>query len=252
MNQTLMIVTFRKDFEYLRYCLRSIKKFASGWNDIVIVVPGVDFDLCVDMVRKEVDELPISVRCGDEWPGKGFLWHEMVIMRADEWCSRSGIIFHLDADCVFTEPVTPAEYVTDGKPRLLYESFVSMNKKGIDECNKWQTCVQECLPFDVMYETMRAHPEVYRRELYPRARELVEQKTGLKFDDWMRAGKNDFPQDRCEHNTLGNVALQCFADQYDLYNLEHKPWPHMKIHQGWPHLGMRDCDMEVFKKIGVA
>lgn len=251
MNHTIFVVTYRKDFEYLRYCLLAYEKFADGFEELVLVVPGYDFDAAVELVRKTVTK-PVAVRSGEEWPNRGMLWAMTQKCRADEWCPRADIIFHIDADCVFTEPVTPLEYVKDGKPILLYESFVSLNKKGIDECNKWQVCTQACLPFDVLHETMRRHPEVYHRNLYARTRELVEQKTGRRFDDYVQGQTNSFPQTYCEHVTLGNVAIQCFADQYELYNLEHKPWPTQKLHQGWTHNGMRDVDMAVFKRIGIA
>lgn len=248
MNSTIFIVSYRKDFPYLRYSLRSITKYAKGF-DTVLLVPNQDFDTAVDLVRQECP--PCVVRSGDEWPGKGMLWHLAQVMRSDEHCPDADLIFHFDSDCAFIEPVTPETYMVDGEPRLIYESFASMNAKGIDECNKWQVCTQACLPFDVLYETMRMHPEVYWRDLYPLARKLVEQKVNRPIDEHIADGPNSFPQQFCEYNTLGNVALQCCPDRYYLWNLEHQPWPAKKHHQGWGHNGMRTEDMEAFKKAGL-
>lgn len=249
MNATIFIVTYKKDFPYLKYCLRSIEKYAGSFDGVVLLVPGIDFEDATRLVRENCPRA--SLKTGDEWPGKGFLWHESQIMWSDVNCPQAELIFHMDADCVWTEPVKPEDYLRDGKPRLIYESFESMNKKGIDECNKWQVCTQECLPFDVLYETMRQHPEIYWRRLYPAARMMIERKVGEKMDDWLKKQRNEFPQTFCEFNTLGNVALQCFSDSYWLYNLEREEWPAKKLHQGWGHNGMRTEDMEVFRKAGL-
>lgn len=248
MTHTIFIVTYHGDFRYLVYCLKSIAKFATGF-DTVLQVPGTDFDEAVRIVRGT--HPACAVRCGDEWPEKGMLYHMSVIMHSDEWCPKSDVIYHLDADCIFTEPVSPADYTEDGKPVLIYESFNSMRRKGITETDKWQVCTQKCLPFDVNYETMRRHPEVYRRELYPKARALVEEKVGMPIDEYIKSGPNAFPQLFCEHNTLGNVALQCFAKDYSLFNLEHREWPPNKVRQAWSHREPTQEDMDAFKKAGL-
>lgn len=247
MKSSILIVSYRKDFPYLRYCLRSITKYAKGF-DTVLLVPNQDFDTAVDLVRQECP--PCVVRSGDEWPGKGMLWHMAQEMRAEEHC-QGDFIMHMDADCAFMEPVNPESFFVFGKPMLLFESFASMNRKGIDECNKWQVAAQDCLPFKVEHETMRMPCMMYHRALYARARQIVEQKMNLPFDEWMKAGRNEFPQDRVEYNTLGNVAIHEFASDYYLWDLETHPWPPKRVHQGWGHNGMRTEDMEAFKKAGL-
>lgn len=251
MNSEIFIVSCRKHFNYLTYCLRSLAKFATGF-EVKIVVPNEDFDRAVDMTREHPGQ-PFCVGTEHEWPGKGMLWAMTQKCRADEWCPKADVIFHVDSDCVFTEPVTPETYMQDGKPILLYESFHSLCKvKGHMEVWRWKDATEICLPFGIQWETMRCHPEVYHRDLYAKTRALVEQKTGRKFDDYLQEQRNEFPQSFCEFNTLGNVAIQCFADQYHLVNLEHEPWPKQRLRQAWSHREPTQEDMETFLKLGLA
>lgn len=250
MNHTIFVVTYRKDFEYLKYCLKSYEKFCDGYEDLVLVVPGYDFDAAVELARQNVNK-PVAVRSGEEWPNRGMLWAMTQKCRADEWCPRADIIHHIDADCVFTEPVTPLEYMRDGKPLLLYESFVSLNKKGIYECDKWKVATEACLPFGIERECMRCHPEVYQRDVYAMTRRLVEQKTGKPFDEYVGSGPNSYPQQFCEHNALGNVALHCFPERYSAYNLEHEPWRKQKLRQAWSHRAPTPDDLKLWQELGL-
>lgn len=248
MNTEILIVSYKRDFRYLKYCLRSIAKFATGFSTR-LVVPNQDFEEAVELARHH--DPNACVVSGDEWPGKGMLWHMYVIMCADEWCPTADVICHMDSDCVFMEPVTPDEYVKNGKPLLLYESFASLGPKA-EEIMKWQVCTRNNLPFEPLYETMRRHPEVYGRKLYARARTLMQQKTGKTVEQYMREQVNEFPQTFCEHVTLGNVAIHEFPDDYEFYDLAKNPWPKSKLHQGWSHREPTSEDKDLWHVIGVA
>ena len=143
------------------------------------------------------------------------LWHEAQIMYADQCCPSADFIAHIDPDCVFTAPVTPETYIKNGKPILCYERFsnIVLRHPGIAT---WQNCTTNCLPFPVVYETMRHHPEVYHRGLYAIARQQMWKKTGQYVKDYIRSCRNEFPQTFCEFVTLGNVAMHLFPELYEL------------------------------------
>lgn len=248
MKHEIMIVSYRRDFRYLKYCLRSIAKFATGFS-VRLVVPDQDFDEAVTFIRENAPSLG-SISTGDEWPRKGMLWHMYCIMRADWWCPTADIIYHVDSDCVFTEPVTPEDYLVNGKPILLYESFASLIPK-CEEIKRWQECTRNNLPFEPLYETMRQHPEVYCRRLYERARLLIVQKVGEPLDSYLKKQRNEFPQTFCEHVTLGNVAIHEFPDDYHFHDLATQPWPKSKLRQAWSHREPTTEDLEVFQKLGL-
>lgn len=223
MKCEIFICTFRRDFEYLKWCLRSIKKFATGFSGVTVVVPEDDRALLSDLISAEcIDNMLISSLYGPEWPGQGFLWHEYLIMNADVYLQGFAYgelthICHLDADCVFTEPVTPERFFRDGKPILRYQPFVEKIAREPNIKN-WQMAANNCLPFNVVDETMCGHPEVYHVGLYRVVRDLIEQKTGMPLDAYMKTCKNDFPQTFAEFPTLGAVAMRVFPEFYYLHH----------------------------------
>jgi hypothetical protein len=182
--------------------------------------------------------MPERICIGDEWPGKGMLWHMAQIMRADQWCPDADFILHTDSDCLFTEPVTPDDYFVDGRPILYYEKFSSLTKKHPD-VGVWQEVTQNCLPFPVLYETMRRHPAVHQHNVYSEARGLIVTKTKQPVDDYIKSCREEYPNGFCEFVTLGNVVmhLEHLRKQYHLVDTaEFKDgWPPQKICQFWSH-----------------
>jgi len=237
MTADILIVTYAKDFPYLRYCLRSILKFAKGFNAVRICVPHEH----VDEARAIVEgvggkDYPMLVNGYAERVDKGMLWHMRQIMYADQW-SSADIIGHLDSDCVFDAPVSPeADWLTpEGKIILRYEPFGSICKRH-DVLERWQSCTQKILPFPVKHETMRGHPEVYHRTTYPLARELIERKVNIRIDEYILSCENTFPQTFCEHVTLGNVALEKQPEKYHgVQQTSDCPTPDNKVFQAWSH-----------------
>lgn len=222
LNCEIFIVSCAKHFPWLEYCLKSIEKYATGFSDVTIVIPESDLG----------KGLPIGrfFRAEREWDGKGFLWHMAQVMRADEWCPEADFILHIDSDCVFSEPVTPDDYIIDGKPVLYHERFASIGKKHPDVL-RWQQVVQSCVTFKVTQETMRRHPAVHRRENYGQSRFEIRAKTKMPWDEYIKSCRNEFPQGFCEYVTLGNVAMRYFPTEYHFVDMEHTAWPKQKIVQ---------------------
>lgn len=239
MKTSIFIVTYAPDYDYLIYCLRSIEKYCRNFHEVAILVPNEDLNELKEMVASIPGSSGIPFRClgGYEWPEKGMCWHMCQIARADEWCPDADFIVHTDPDCVFTAPVTPETFIINGKPILQYESFESIGARhpGV---NIWQNVTQNCLPFEVKYETMRQHGFTGRRDLYPKTRALVETKTGVRFDDYVKGCDNAYPQSWCEFVTLGNVIMKHFSYDYTLVNRALQTNPDLGLYpifQGWSH-----------------
>lgn len=233
----IFIVSFKGHYPWLNFALQSIGRFASGFNLTRVLVPLGQEDELHQMLNT-IPNRPanLTVCAGNEWPDKGMLWHMAQIMRADEWCPGADFILHTDSDCLFTEPVTPEDYFVDGKPVLYYEKFASIIKKH-PEVGLWKEVTQGCLPFSVKYETMRRHPAVHPPHVYRKAVEQIQMKTGKPMDEYISSCRNEFPNGFCEFNTLGNVAMEFYPEQYHLVNTaEFKDgWPLQKICQFWTH-----------------
>jgi hypothetical protein len=260
MNTEIFLCTHAKDFPWLKYCLRSIAKFATGFAGVTIVVPLADFLLLQTLVEETVPDLGFHVQCftGEEWPGLGMLWHMNEIMHADCYCPGADFIAHLDPDCVFTAPVSPATFMVSSpstlnhqpstlqqQPILRFEKFSIIGLRH-PPVLRWQECTARCLPFPVENETMRCHPSVYHRALYAAARNQMVLKTGQPVPAYIRSCQNTFPQGFCEFVTLGNVALQLFRHLYfPIEQLNDHVIPSNHLQQFWSH-GALDQPQPIF------
>lgn len=248
MNVSLLIVTYRRDFPYLKYCLRSIATFADGF-DPVLVVPNQHFDEAVALTRENCFNCRVS--SGEEWEGKGFLWHEAQIVRADEWCPKADLIAHMDADCIFTEKCTPDAYMHDGKPVMIYASYDWLFKQQANLMN-WKVAAQNALGFEVENEFMRRHPSIHIPEAYKKTREMIEDHHRKPLDEYIKEQKNTFPQTFAEFPTIGAVAWKFFNEKYQWINQETEPWPHNPMRQAWSHREPTAEDMAEFRRLGIA
>jgi len=201
----ILIVTFKRDMEFLRYCLLSIAKYATDFSVVTLVVPQTERGL-YDWT------LPQAKVCYfDEPPGKGMLAHEREIMRADEWCPNARYILHLDADCMFWNPTTPADFLRDGKAFNRREAYSNI---GNPNRHIWSRCVDKFVGVEPRYDYMLRHPQVHIREVYAKARSEIERHTARVWDTQIMAGQNTFPQTFAEFPTLGAIADKFFHEFY--------------------------------------
>lgn len=201
----ILIVTHAKDLEFLRYCVRGLQRFSGGFGGITVAVPEGE--------RGNYTWLPSYFRMAYyvDKPGKGMLQHLVMKCRADELCPDADMILHLDADCMPWEDFSPNDYKPWNKPLLVRERYaVLLNPNR----RNWQKTVLNATGLVPAFETMVRHPQIHLREVYRRTRELVQKHTGREFDDYVTSGPNHFPQEFCEFNTLGAVALMEFGSQY--------------------------------------
>lgn len=240
MKTSLFISTFKRDFCYLKYCVRSINKFCRGFHEVVIQFPDTDWAEFTSVIGPEImaqDNVKYVPIAGKEWPGKGMLWHEHEIVNADRHCRGADFIGHFDSDAIFTDHVTPDTFLKDGKPYLQYEYFEIIGKRHPGVLN-WKTASEACLPFDILYETMRGLPHFYELNTYEMTRDLMMQKTKMDVGEYIRGCRNEYPQTFCEHVTLGNVAIHCFASDYELIEQSRNPNPDVSrwpVIQCWSH-----------------
>lgn len=211
MNCEFLCVTFRRDLEYTRYMLRSLKKFATGFTGITLAVPDEDYVLFLPFT-KEFLEIPVKVIPYQDVPGKGMLQHMVKVCEADLLCHDADVIFHFDADRCFKEPVTPADYMAGEKPVLLYDPYSTMKDVGR---LRWKSGVEGALGGVSEWEIMARLPLAYKRNLYATLREKVTAHTGEDWKVLALKGPNAFPQVHWpEFNILGETAKRFHPDEY--------------------------------------
>ena len=202
----IMIVTYAKDMEFLRYCLKSIRQFAHGFAGVTLVVP--------EQERGQYDWVKgAEVRYFHEETGKGMLAHEREICRADLHCPNADFIVHVDADCIFFRPVTPAAYVTGERALVMHEPYTKITNPNR---HLWKHAVKRAVGIEPTSDFMLRHPNAHPRETYAATRDLVTAHTGREFGEFMLDGPNTFPHRVAEFPMLGTVGTTLFPDRYTL------------------------------------
>ena len=257
MNTEILIISCAKHFNHLIYALRSISKFARGFSAVRLVIPRCDIDVFGSSVWAGVQWAdgapPIIVDGFDEWPNQGMLHHMHIIMHSDQYCSDADIIMHFDSDWVFTESVTPDDFLVDGKPLIMYGTFDWLVNHVQGNLKMWKDATENAIGRPVTIETMRWPRLLFWRDLYPEARAEIESHTGKNMVEFMRAQRNEFPQSFCEYVTLGNVAWRLFRDKYAWRDQQTQGFPEpWKVHQAWSHADPSPENMDLYRKLGIA
>ena len=206
MKVSILIVTYARDLPFAWYALRSIDKFATGFHSLTVVVPNQDVPAFAAIAGNA------HVVGFNERPFKGMLHHQVMICRADELCPGADAILHMDADCLFTEPVTPDDYIHDGKLVMLYQPYEEF--RDWNNRYSWKKCVRDATGIDPDLETMCRHPSIHIREVYPKVRELITEHVHGDWQEYVLSCRNEYPQTFAEFPTIGAVALKYFHDCY--------------------------------------
>ncbi len=257
MKTELLLISCAKHFNHLIYALRSIEKFARGFSAIRVVIPRVDMDRFSTEISGNIKQEPgsssVIVDGFDEWPGQGMLHHMHIIMHSDQYCPEADVVMHFDSDWTFTEPVTPDDFMVNGKPLIVYGSFDWLVNQVQGNLKMWQDATVNAIGEPVPIETMRWPRLLYWKELYPAARAVIEAHTGKGMVEFMREQRNEYPQTFCEYVTLGNVAWRFHKERYSWRDQQTQgfiePW---KIYQSWSHEPPTTANLELYRKLGIA
>lgn len=218
MKTSIFIRTYAKDAPWLAYCLRSLRKFAIGFNEIVVAYPKGE-----SAAFAEVDFT--GVRCTEINPSRcpGYIDQQISKVFADGYCTGECIL-HLDSDCIAKEPFFANQFVSGGRPMLIYRPWDSV---GDAIC--WKEPTQKALAREPAYEFMACLPIIYRRETYARFRSHLSVLHGKD------ARKYIAMQERfSEFNALGNFAHQQEPDKYIFITADNTNYPRPLL-QFWSH-----------------
>lgn len=254
MTSALLWVTHAKDLHWFEVSARSYKKFAKGWRWAKCIVPSQDYAA----FRHPCEENGIFLSSFDEWPEKGFCHHMAMQMMGDLHFPEAEVIFHVDADTIFSRECTPIEWTPNGKilqpfidfSELLttptepdeMQSFMGFTGKRIDFSRGqylWKYAADWMLGFPTERCCMTWMPMVHRREVYCKLRQIVDARfPNQGFEGYVRAARNEFPQTVCEFESLASVAYKFFNESYQWHNIKVLGHPFAGlVTQCWSHGG---------------
>lgn len=155
----IFIKSYHKDFKWLAYCLKSIKKFVTGYNEIIIIIPEGERELLPVM------DLPDRTFIHTiQESGNGYMFQQWIKMTAHHYSSADYIAF-TDSDCIFKEPVNYQDLIVDGKSEILYTSyFDEQGNNQLGDAICWKAATEEFLKRPVPHEFMRRNNLIYKKE----------------------------------------------------------------------------------------
>jgi hypothetical protein len=231
MSTSLFIRSYRGDFEWLRYCVRSIRKFVAGFESLVLVIPDADRDLLPADVAALIDRLHFRTE-----ETHGYIDQQITKLRAHHYTTSERILF-VDSDCVFFQPCNVDDYTRNGKPLLLktpYEVFRKyQNETGrIQSVLRWQEITADTVGFPVEHEYMRRIPMMHAVETLA----YIETHHPQMIEKAIRIRDNSFS----EFNAIGAIAERFLPDLYHIQSTETEPLPAKHCEQYWSWGGMSD------------
>ena len=149
----IFIKSYRNDFKWLYYAFKSITKYVSGYNELVIAISKED--------SKHFDykKLPEKSRVVivDEY-GNGYLFQQVVKLQAYKYCNSNFIMFS-DSDCIFDHEINLLDFIKNDKPEILYTHYSKVENAII-----WKKPTEDFIKRPVEYEMMRRNNQIIHKQ----------------------------------------------------------------------------------------
>ena len=200
MRVAIFIRSYSKDACWLEYALRSIRKFTTGFEYVMVAIPSKDHAVFAPLQAK------YGIRLFEYgvMKSKPMLSGEVQLCHAEEICSEAEAVCLLDS----------LDFLVRGRPVLIaqsYELLARDKNPGV----VWQGMAERALGWKPTHETMR-HPTIFLRGTFAPFRAAVEKHTGRLFDDYVLSCREEWPQTFAELTSLGAFAARFFPEQYFL------------------------------------
>lgn len=237
------------DFDWLTWCLRSIRRHCQQFAGVTLVIPSRDASLLAPIANEHAQAkggIKLRIRMMNEKPGKGMLQHMTAMASADELVPKNTThVLHVDADVIFKEAVTPDEYFDGDKAIYVVRTYDSLieqrdGQKVVSDCHQWKGPTAAQLGFEPEVYTMLRHPEGFPIGFYKKYRDHITAIHGKEFMDYMLEGKNSFPQTRMDFTAMGAFAHKAMHDAFtwlDVSGGNHLA-PKDKCKTWWSHGGL--------------
>ncbi len=216
MTTDIFIRSYKKDFDWLKYCLMSIEKFVSGHRKIIISVPAEDLQHldCSQIKGCVISWVPVCEN--------GYIDQQINKLCAYKLTDADNILF-VDSDCYFIKPTNVSEYFISGLPILMKTRYESV---GDAIC--WKKPTEEILGCEVLFEYMRRLPMLLKRNTL--------QKFDEKYNSLALANRKSLS----EFNLLGAFAEGNQIGEYYVIDTEKDPYPIAPAVQGWSWGGLTE------------
>lgn len=146
---SIFIRTYHADIKWLNYCLKSIHKNLTGWDEVVICIPAGQEHLLNHLTAERV---VVCKNYADDYIGQ-----QISKLEAHNHCKGEYILF-VDSDVVFYTGADVRDYFHDNKPVILYDKY-----ENVGEAICWKPIVEKLFKEDVPFEFMRRAPQLFHK-----------------------------------------------------------------------------------------
>jgi hypothetical protein len=200
MNVDVFIRSYYKDFRWLSYCLRSIRKYAHGFRKTVLVVPASSAERLTWFQFDREVEAHVCEDFADDYLGQ-----QISKLQADEY-SDADFICHIDSDCLFRQSSTPQDFFYGGKVVIPITSY-----KRLPNAIGWRRLNESFMQRAIEYDFMRRQPLIFPRWLYPALRSHVAVLHQRSLYHYVMSQPS---RGFSEYNALGALAYYFYNDAF--------------------------------------
>lgn len=238
MTTDILIKSCAKDLEWLIYSLRSIRKFCTGFRQVVLLFPEAE--------RKFLTSLNLTTEKIFFTHDREdlYLWQQVEKLRAFAYTNADRITF-VDSDVMFTKPCSPADLIVGGKPVVLYTPYTSLVNEDKTPSTPWQEITQRALQRPVSFEFMRRMPLTASRYLLHSFYEFMRKTHGKSVEDYVMSQPH---RAFSEFNCLFGYAYYFTPESCHFICTEPEPIPPPVAIQRWSWSGLTDVERAEMEK----
>ena len=234
---SVFIRTYEGDLDWFKYCLASLHRNLTGWDEIVICIPeGQEHKLRGLVTDEKVVTCPVYA---DDYIGQ-----QISKLQAHRHV-RGELVLFVDSDLVFHPGAQVANYLQADKPVILKESYARLVARHPElNLRKWQDVVKLVCGTKPTHEYMRRAPQLF---LASTLRNLEAAFPGMEAHA-LRQPFRLFS----EFNVLGYFAERNEPGRYVFIDLEKEALPASQATQHWSWGGITPAVFAELVGLGVA
>lgn len=208
-NVDIFIKTYHKDFIWLEYCIKSIKKFCKGFRDLVIVSDDDGHEVPENIknimpLKIFYEKVPTNINFMDN---VGYNWQQYVKLNWIKY-TDADIVFVFDSDYMLTHDITPNDFKINNKYYWIYRGW---DTAGAAQC--WKESTDKILGLNTINETMVAPCFVFTRNTTNKFHEFINNK--YKINNFWEMILEKKIGKFSEFNIFGNFIYYIYDNEYE-------------------------------------
>ncbi len=243
MKNQCLISSYKGDFVWLQYCLRSLKRFSEDFLPPVVFVAFHDLDVARWIVQRTYPEAEVFVHSlprphSETVAGFGMMRAMSSMMHGDILCPHADNVFLVGSDCLATAAFRAKDYLAlRGEPIVLMNSYEHLRSVHPDAV-PWRDGTAQVLGWTPTHEYMRRLPSVFHATTFKETRRYIEELHGMPFTTYWYGGYAAGQRGQSEANLLGAYAYRFQQNRYKFENMDGKEQGPNALLQFWSHGGL--------------